>query len=147
MAIGTIEREMFAEKELKACPHVGAEPMLRLVEAVRPFDIGKVPAGSTENEWRQSFGAKRIDQCGSLNGKCPDGGRIDVGLAIVDGAFNGQKFEWVEAKLPAAEPVCVSVFGIKVSRTTADGEQPQVHVIKEPFRRSRFAPSLVQHSR
>ncbi len=69
MMIGAIEGEMVAQKELQACSHVCAEPMLRLVEAVRPFNIGKVPAGSTENEGRQSFGAEWIDQGGPLTGK------------------------------------------------------------------------------
>lgn len=50
MAIGTIEREMFAEKELEASPHMGAKPILRFVEVAGAFDIGKVPAGPSENK-------------------------------------------------------------------------------------------------
>lgn len=96
MVVGAVEREMFVQEELQPCSHMGTEAMLCLVEAVRPFDIGKVPAGSTENERRQSFGAKRIDQRGSLNGKGADSGGTDVGLPIVDGAFDREKFEWVE---------------------------------------------------
>lgn len=84
---------MFAEKELEASSHMGPEPMLRLVEAVRAFDVGKVPAGPAENERRQPLGPKWIDQCGSLIRKGSDGGRTDVGLAIVDGAFNSEKVE------------------------------------------------------
>ena len=53
---------MFAQKELEACSNMGAEPMLGLVEAVRAFDIGEVPAGPAENERRQPFGAEWIDQ-------------------------------------------------------------------------------------
>ncbi|HMS85698.1 MAG TPA: hypothetical protein PKD12_18805 [Nitrospira sp.] len=48
---------MFAEKELETASHMSAEPMLRFVETVRAFDIGKVPAGSAENERREPFGA------------------------------------------------------------------------------------------
>ncbi len=72
---------------------MGAEPMLRLIEAVGTFDIGKVPAGPAENERRNPFGAKRIDQEGPLNGKGSDGRGADICLAIIDGAFNGEKSE------------------------------------------------------
>jgi hypothetical protein len=52
---------MFAEKELEASSHMGPEPMLRLVEAVRAFDIRKVPAGPSEDERREPLRAKRIE--------------------------------------------------------------------------------------
>lgn len=84
---------MFAEKELQANPGMRAEPMLYLVESVRAFDVGEVPAGAAENERRKPFRAKRVDQGRPLDWKGADGGGADVCLAIVDRAFNGEKFE------------------------------------------------------
>ena len=82
-----------------------AKPMLCFVESTGTFDTGEVPAGSSENEGRQPFCPKWIDQGGPLNGKGSDSGGADVCLAIVDGAFKGQKFEWVQTELASAEPV------------------------------------------
>ncbi len=104
---------MFAEKELQASPRMRAEPILRLFEIAGAFDIGEVPACSSENKRRKPFGAKWIDQRRSLNRKGADGGQTNIRLAIVDGAFNGQKFEWVESELAAAKPVRVALFGAK----------------------------------
>ncbi len=146
MAIGAIEGEMFAEKELQASPHMSAKPMLRLVEVAGAFDMGEVPAGPSENKWGNPFCAEWIDQQGPLNRKGSDGCRIDVGLAIVDGAFNGKKFEWVETELSAAKPVRVSLFRVKVGRTTANRKQSNIHIIEEPFCCCRFGPFSVQHS-
>ena len=70
-----------------------AKPMLCLVETMGAFDIGEVPAGAAENERRKPFGAEWIDQGGPLYGKGSDGGGADVRLAIIDGTFNGEKFE------------------------------------------------------
>lgn len=126
---------------------MGAEPMLRLIEAVGTFDIGKVPAGPSEDERRKPLGAKRIEQQGPLNGKGSDGRGADICFAIVDGAFNGQKFEWMEPELPAAKPVRVSVFGVKVGRTTADREQSKIHIIEDPLRRGLVGSAFIQHSR
>ena len=50
MAVGTVEREMFGEKELEPAPHMSAKPMLRLLEVAGAFDIGKVPACPSEDK-------------------------------------------------------------------------------------------------
>lgn len=85
------------------------EPVLRLVETVRAFDIGKVPAGLSEDERRKPLGAKWIDQQGSLNGKGSDGCGADVCLAIVDGAFDSQKFERVEIVCLGCSTFCTDI--------------------------------------
>ena len=137
---------MFAQKELQACSHMRAKSMLRLIEAVRTFDIGKVPAGPSEDERRKPLGAKWIDQQGPLNGKGSDSGGAHVGLAIVDGASHGEKLERGEPELSPAKPVRVSVFGVKIGRVITDGEQPKIHVIKNPFCRSLVGSTFIQHS-
>lgn len=93
MPIGTVEREMFVEKELQTDPCMCAQPMLHLVETMRAFDIRKVPAGAAENEGGKPFGAEWINQGRPLHRKGTDGRGADVCLEIIDGTFNGEKFE------------------------------------------------------
>lgn len=85
------------------------EPVLRLVEAMRAFDIGEVPAGAAENEGGKPFGAEWINQGRPLHRKGTDGRGADVCLEIIDGAFDSQKFERVEIVCLGCSTFCADL--------------------------------------
>src|SRR5690349_19012104 len=124
---------------------MATKPTLSLVEATRSFEMGKVQAGSSKNKWRNPLDPKRIDQRGTLNRKGSSYCRIHVCLAIVNRAFHGQISEHMETKLTAAKPVRMPICRIKIGRTPANREKPNIHVIEETFR-SRYGHSFIKYS-
>ncbi|NOU09219.1 MAG: hypothetical protein HOO98_04265 [Nitrospira sp.] len=60
MTIGTVEREIFREKELEASPDMRAKTMLRLVEVAGAVDMGKEIRVSV---LFQENGSRHMDVC------------------------------------------------------------------------------------